>query len=96
MVKIAKTASPARFQPRHRRVLVFPGDSAAESSPRVVVRGPFSDQRVGLEDTPSRGKIVKESLCFSLLEPMVLGVIPEVRFFVLKTYFFSVIQKYIF
>jgi hypothetical protein len=52
---------------------------------------PLDDQRVGLEDTPSRGKIVKEPLCFSLLDPVVLGVIPEVRFFVLKTYFFSVI-----
>jgi hypothetical protein len=27
---------------------------------------------------------------------VVLGVIPEVRFFVLKTYFFSVIWKYVF
>jgi hypothetical protein len=91
MVKIAKTVSPARFQPWRHRVLVFLGDSAAESSPRVVVCPPFSDQRVGLEDTPLRGKIVKESLHFSLLEPVVLGVIPEVRFFVLKTNFFSVI-----
>jgi hypothetical protein len=73
MVKIAKTASPARFRPWRRRMLVFPGDSAAESSPRVVVRRPFSDQRVGLEDTPSRGKIVKESLRFSLLEPRSLA-----------------------
>jgi hypothetical protein len=52
---------------------------------------PLDDQRVGLEDTHSRGKIVKEPLYFSLLDPVVLGVIPEVRFFVLKTYFFSVI-----
>jgi hypothetical protein len=96
MVKITKTVSPARFRPWHRCVLVFPGDSAAESSPRVVVRHPFLDQRVGLEDTPSRGKIIKESLRFSLLEPVVLGIIPEVHFFVLKTYFFSVIQKYVF
>jgi hypothetical protein len=56
----------------------------------------LEDQRVGLEDTPSRGKIVKETLSFSLLEPAVLGVIREVRFFVLKTYFFSVLQKYVF
>jgi hypothetical protein len=57
---------------------------------------PLDDQRVGLEDTPSRGKNVKETLRFSLLEPAVLGVIHEVRFFVLKTYFFSVLQKYVF
>jgi hypothetical protein len=57
---------------------------------------PLDDQRVGLEDTPSRGKIVKETLRFSLLEPMILGIIREVRFFVLRMYFFSVLQKYVF
>jgi hypothetical protein len=57
---------------------------------------PFSDQGLRLEDTPSRGKIVKETLSFSLLEPAVLGVIQKLRFFVLKTYFFSVLQKYVF
>jgi hypothetical protein len=51
---------------------------------------PFSDLRVGLEDTPSRGKIVKEPLRFYLLKPTVLGVILEVCFSVLKTYFFLV------
>jgi hypothetical protein len=71
------------------------GDSAAEPPPREV-SSRFSDQRLGLEDTPSRGKLHKEPLCFSLLEPTVLGVIHKVRFFVLKTYFFSVIQKYVF
>jgi hypothetical protein len=45
---------------------------------------------------PFAGKIVKEPLHFYLLEPAVLGVVPEVRFFVLKTYFFSVNQKYVF
>jgi hypothetical protein len=59
-------------------------------SSRNDVRRPFSDLIVGLEDTPSRGKIVKEPLHFSLLEPAVLGVILEVCFSVLKTYFFSV------
>jgi hypothetical protein len=29
MVKIVKTASPARFRPWRRRMLVFPDDSAA-------------------------------------------------------------------
>jgi hypothetical protein len=60
------------------------------------VRRPFSDQQVGLEDTPLWGKIVKEPLRFSLLEPVVLGVILEVRFSVLKTHFFSLNQKYVF
>jgi hypothetical protein len=79
-----------------RRVLAFFGDSAAEPPPREVSSRPFSNQRLRLEDTPSRGKLHKEPLCFSLLEPAVLGVIHKVRFFVLKTYFFSVIQKYVF
>jgi hypothetical protein len=56
----------------------------------------FADQRLGLEDTSSRGKIYKEPLCFYEIEPAVLGVIQELRFFVLKAYFFSVIQKYVF
>jgi hypothetical protein len=75
MVKIMKTVSPARFRPWRCRVLVFPDDSAAESSPRVVVRRPFSDRRVGIEDTPLRGKIYKEPLCFHGIEPAVLSVI---------------------
>jgi hypothetical protein len=96
MVKIAKTASSARFRPWHRCVLVFPDDSAAKSSPRVVVRRPFSNRRVGIEDTPSRGKNYKEPLCFHAIEPAVLSVIQEIRLLVLKTYFFPVNQKYVF
>jgi hypothetical protein len=57
---------------------------------------PFADQWLGLEDTPSRGKLHKEPLCLYEIEPVVLGIIQELRFFVLKTYFISVIQKYIF
>jgi hypothetical protein len=63
---------------------------------RKRVHRPFSNLRVGLEDTPSWGKVVIEPLRYSLLEPVVLGVILEVRFSVLKTYFFSVNQKYVF
>jgi hypothetical protein len=75
MVKIAKTASPARFRPWRRRVLVFPGDSTAESYPRVVFCRPFPDLGLRLEDTPSRGKIYKEPLRFYEIEPEVLSVI---------------------
>jgi hypothetical protein len=57
---------------------------------------PLDDQRVGLEDTPSRREIHKESLRFYEIEPAVLGALSEIRFFVLKAYFFSVNQKYVF
>jgi hypothetical protein len=63
---------------------------------RDVVTRPFLDQRPRIEDTPSRGKVYKEPLCFYEIEPVVLGIIQELCFFVLKTYFFSVIQKYVF
>jgi hypothetical protein len=96
MVKITKTVSSARLRPWRRRVLEIPNDSAAESSPRVVVRRPFSDRRVGIEDTPSRGKFLKESLDFSIIEPAILSVIQRIRLLVMKTYFFSVNQKYVF
>jgi hypothetical protein len=59
-------------------------------SSNSYVSRPSVNQRTRLEDTPLRGEISKETLHFSLLEPMVLGVIWEFRFFVLKTYFFSV------
>jgi hypothetical protein len=96
MVKITKTVSPARLRPWRRRVLEIPDDSAAESSPKVVVRHPFSNRRVGIEDTPSRGKFIKESLDFSIIEPAVLSVIQGIHLLVLKTYFFPVNQKYVF
>jgi hypothetical protein len=51
---------------------------------------PRLDQGLRLEDTFSAVIFAKEPLIFIILEPVVLGVIPEVRFFVLKTYFFSV------
>jgi hypothetical protein len=57
---------------------------------------PSSDQRIGLEGTPSRGKIHKESLRFYEIEPVVVGALSEICFFVLKAYFFSVNQKYVF
>jgi hypothetical protein len=51
---------------------------------------PRLDQGLRLEDTFSAVIFAKEPLTFIILEPTVLGVIPEVRFFVLKTYFFLV------
>jgi hypothetical protein len=51
---------------------------------------PRLDQGLRLEDTLSAA-ILLEPLTFIILEPAVLGVIPEVHFFVLKTYFYSVI-----
>jgi hypothetical protein len=57
---------------------------------------PRFDQWLGLEDTLSAMSFVKEPLRFCELEPAVLGVILELCFFVLKTYFVSVIQKYVF
>jgi hypothetical protein len=54
---------------------------------------PSGDQWIGLEGTPSRGKIHKESLRFYEIEPVVLGALSEIRFFVLKAYFFSLNQK---
>jgi hypothetical protein len=36
---------------------------------------PFSDQGLRLEDTPSRGKLLKDSLDFSIIEPAVLSVV---------------------
>jgi hypothetical protein len=99
MVKIAGTVNSGEFcrsRQWRRRVLVFSSDSAVEPPPREVSSRPFSDQRLGLKDTPSRGKLHKEPLCFYEIEPAVHGVIQELRFFVLKTYFFSVIRKYVF
>jgi hypothetical protein len=37
-------------------------------------RHPSSDQRLRLEDTPSRGKIVEESISFSLLKPAIFFI----------------------
>jgi hypothetical protein len=45
---------------------LLPGDDTSR---------PFADQRLRLEDTPSRGKIYKEPLCFYEIEPVVLSVI---------------------
>jgi hypothetical protein len=53
------------------------------------------DQWLGLEDTLLAVSFVKKPLHFCELDPAVLGVIQELCFFVLKTYFVSVIQKYI-
>jgi hypothetical protein len=75
MVKIVKTPSPARLRPWRRRVLEIPDDSAAKSTPRVIVCRPYSDQQPRIEDTPSRGKLLKESLDFSIIEPAVLSVV---------------------
>jgi hypothetical protein len=51
---------------------------------------PRLDQGLKLEDNFLAVIFAKEPLTFIIIEPVVLGVIPEVRFFVLKTYFFSV------
>jgi hypothetical protein len=74
----AMGASHGGHRPELKRVAVISLSLLSRSD----VRRPFLDLRVGLEDTPSRGKVVKEPLRFSLLEPTVLGVISEVRFFV--------------
>jgi hypothetical protein len=57
---------------------------------------PSSDLRPGEADTLSAASFLKEPLRFYEIEPAVLGVIQKLRFFVLKTYFLSVNQKYIF
>jgi hypothetical protein len=36
---------------------------------------PFADQRLRLEDTPSRGRFIKEPLDFFIIEPAVLSAI---------------------
>jgi hypothetical protein len=51
------------------------------------------DQRHRLEDTPSRGKFVKEPLSFSLIEPAVLCTFWNLRFLLLKTYFWLSLIK---
>jgi hypothetical protein len=57
---------------------------------------PSSDLRPGEADTLSVVSFLKEPLRFYEIEPAVLGVIQKLRFFVLKTYFLSVNQKYVF
>jgi nicotinamide riboside kinase len=47
-------------------------------------------------DTGSVVTFAKESLPFSSLEPAVQNVITRVRFDLLKAYFISVIEKYVF
>jgi hypothetical protein len=42
---------------------------------QVIVSRPFADQRLGLEDTPSRGRFIKEPLDFFIIEPAVLSAI---------------------
>jgi hypothetical protein len=46
--------------------------------------------RAQIRRTFSAVIFAKEPLTFIILEPVVLGVITEVRFFILKMYFFSV------
>jgi hypothetical protein len=43
------------------------------------------DWRPRIEDTPSRGKFLKESLDFPELEPAVLKCLPRIRFLLWKT-----------
>jgi hypothetical protein len=50
----------------------------------VNVSGPFVDQRAGLEDTPSWGKFLKESLGFSEIEPTILKCLLKIRFLLWK------------
>jgi hypothetical protein len=67
MVNIARTVNPVSFcrgRQWRRRVLAFFGDSAAELPRRKVSSRPFLNQRLGLDDTPSRGKLHKELLNF--------------------------------
>jgi hypothetical protein len=45
----------------------------------------FSDQGQRLEDTPSRGKLLKESLDFSIIKPAVLKHLLRIRFLLWKT-----------
>jgi hypothetical protein len=42
---------------------------------QVIVSRPFADQRLGLEDTLSRGRFIKEPLDFFIIEPAVLSAI---------------------
>jgi hypothetical protein len=74
----------------HRPALAEEAASLSLSSVNDTSR-PRLDQGLRLEDTISAIIFTKEPLTFIILEPVVLGVIPEVRFFILKTYFFSVI-----
>jgi hypothetical protein len=83
---MAATGQRWRRRPRLSLSLSYVNDT---SRPRL-------DQGLRLEDILSAVIFAKEPLTFIILEPVVLGVIPEVRFFVLKTYFFSVISKYVF
>jgi hypothetical protein len=51
---------------------------AAEAPPVSSGRDasrPFADQRLRLEDTPSRGRFIKEPLDFFIIEPAVLSAI---------------------
>jgi hypothetical protein len=78
-------------RPERRRMPASLSLSSVSNSSRPLV-----DQRSRLEDTPSRGKLYKEPLCFHGIEPAVLSVNQEIRLLVLKTYFFPVNQKYVF
>jgi hypothetical protein len=67
MVNITRTVNPASFCRGRQwrcRVLAFSGDSVAELPHRKVSSRPFLNQRLRLEDTPSRGKLHKEPLNF--------------------------------
>jgi hypothetical protein len=57
---------------------------------------PSLDQGLRLEDALSAVSFVKEPLRFCELKPAVLSVIQEIRLLVLKTYFFTVNEKYVF
>jgi hypothetical protein len=46
---------------------------------------PFSNKGLKLEDTPSRGKLLKESLDFSIIKPAVLKHLLRIRFLLWKT-----------
>jgi hypothetical protein len=50
----------------------------------VNVSRPFVDQRAGLEESPLRGKFLKESLGFPEIEPAILKRLPRIRFLLRK------------
>jgi hypothetical protein len=60
--------------------LVVDGRLPLSLSLGIISSRPFVDQRTRLEDTPSRGKFVKEPLCFFELEPAVLWRILKICF----------------
>jgi hypothetical protein len=66
---------------------VVDGRRRLSLSPRMNGDCPILRQRSRLEDTPSRGRFIKEPLDFFIIEPAVLSVLSEIRFRVLKAYF---------